>query len=166
MGYFESGVSKAKIGDHKGAIADYTRGIEQCSIFREYMAYYNRGVSRAELGDHKGAVSDFNKAIKLGPAIAWAYLSRGISKAELGDHNEAIADYTKAIELNPKLAWAYLYRGIIKTLSGQKDCGLLDLKLAKAFGDERIDKAIRNFCNNPRIAKKLHITELPERALY
>ena len=57
--------SKSKIGDHTGAIADYTKAIEMDYEYGSY-AYLNRGVSKEILGDIKGACSDWREAMKLG----------------------------------------------------------------------------------------------------
>ena len=63
--YYMLAFSKAKIGDHTGAIADYTKAIEMDFEYSSY-AYLNRGVSKETLGDIKGACSDWREAMKLG----------------------------------------------------------------------------------------------------
>ena len=63
--YFMLAFSKSKIGDHTGAIADYTKVIEMDYENGSY-AYLNRGVSKEILGDIKGACSDWREAMKLG----------------------------------------------------------------------------------------------------
>ncbi len=56
-----SGLDKAKSGNLKGAIADWTKAIE---IYPQYaLAYYNRGLAKRKLGDFKGAIADYTKAI-------------------------------------------------------------------------------------------------------
>ncbi len=50
MKYLESGVSKAKIGDHKGAIADFNKGLKlDPDDVRLYLA---KGISIAQLKDN------------------------------------------------------------------------------------------------------------------
>ena len=63
--YFMLAFSKSKIGDHTGAIADYTKAIEMDFEYGSN-AYLNRGVSKETLGDIKGACSDWREAMKLG----------------------------------------------------------------------------------------------------
>tara|TARA_B100001778_G_scaffold268571_1_gene229991 strand:+ start:264 stop:758 length:495 start_codon:yes stop_codon:yes gene_type:complete len=63
--YFMLAFSKSKIGDHTGAIADYTKAIEMDFEYGSN-AYLNRGVSKEILGDIKGACSDWREAMKLG----------------------------------------------------------------------------------------------------
>ena len=63
--YYMLAISKSKIGDNTGAIADYTKAIEMDFEYSSY-AYLNRGVSKETLGDIKGACSDWREAMKLG----------------------------------------------------------------------------------------------------
>ena len=63
--YYMLAFSKSKIGEHTGAIADYTKAIEMDFEYSSY-AYLNRGVSKETLGDIKGACSDWREAMKLG----------------------------------------------------------------------------------------------------
>ena len=63
--YYMLAFSKSKIGDHTGAIADYTKAIEMDFEYGSN-AYLNRGVSKEILGDIKGACSDWREAMKLG----------------------------------------------------------------------------------------------------
>ena len=63
--YFMLAFSKSKIGDHTGAITDYTKAIEMDFEYGSN-AYLNRGVSKEILGDIKGACSDWREAMKLG----------------------------------------------------------------------------------------------------
>ena len=51
--FFDRGNSKAKLGDYRGAIADYTTAIEIDP--KEAAAYNNRGLSKDNLGDYRGA---------------------------------------------------------------------------------------------------------------
>ena len=63
--YYMLAFSKSKIGDHNGAIADYTKAIEMDYEYPSY-AYLNRGVSKETLGDIKGACSDARRSVSLG----------------------------------------------------------------------------------------------------
>ena len=107
--YRERADSKAALGNHAGAIADYNRAIEWKPDTAE--VYYNRGLSKAELGNHAGAIADYDSAIERKLDTSEVYCNRGLSKAELGNHADAIADYDSAIERNPKYAEAHHCRG-------------------------------------------------------
>ena len=63
--YYMLAISKSKIGDHTGAISDYTKAIEMDYQYGSY-AYLNRGVSKGILGDIKGACSDVRISVSLG----------------------------------------------------------------------------------------------------
>ena len=51
------------MGDHLGAISDYTLAISYYSDYED--AYFNRGVSKDSLKDYKGAIDDYSKVIEL-----------------------------------------------------------------------------------------------------
>ncbi len=61
--YFIAGNAKSKLGDHKGAIADYNEAIRQKPDFAR--AYYNRGDVKYKLGEVSEATIDFQIAGKL-----------------------------------------------------------------------------------------------------
>ena len=63
--YNNRGVSKFKLEDYEGAIADYYKALEINPNFAD--AYYNRGVSKLKLKNQKeSACLDLNKATELG----------------------------------------------------------------------------------------------------
>ena len=63
--YYMLALSKSKIGDHTGAIADYTKAIEMDYEYPSY-AYLNRGISKKILGDLEGACSDARISVSSG----------------------------------------------------------------------------------------------------
>jgi len=67
--YLDRGVAKGKLGDHRGAIADFNKLIELDP--GDASAYYNRGVSKHKLGDKNGACLDWSKAGELGLGEAY-----------------------------------------------------------------------------------------------
>ena len=101
--------SKAELGNHAGAIADYDHAIEQKIDDPE--VYYHRGHSNAALGNHAGAIADYDHAIALKLGIPEVYYHRGDSNAALGNHVGAITDCDRAIALKPKYAEAHHLRG-------------------------------------------------------
>ena len=67
--YFDLGVSKAKLKDYRGAIADYTKVIE---IDPNYaLAYLNRGYAKLFLGQKDSGCLDLSKAGELGDKKAY-----------------------------------------------------------------------------------------------
>ena len=68
--YFNRGNAKAKKGDFRGAIIDYTKAIELNPSNVD--AFFNRGNAKAKNGDFRGAIIDYTKAIELDPSNAEA----------------------------------------------------------------------------------------------
>lgn len=65
--YFIAGNEKSKLGDYKGAIADYNQAIRLKPDFAR--AYYSRGGVKDKLGEVSEAMSDFQIAGKLAKEI-------------------------------------------------------------------------------------------------
>jgi tetratricopeptide (TPR) repeat protein len=61
--YDRRGNAKRKIGDLKGAIADYNVALKINSKYGQ--SYYNRALAKKESNDHQGAIADYNKAIEI-----------------------------------------------------------------------------------------------------
>ena len=122
--YYNRGIIKGILGNHKGEIDDYGEVIKLNPDYTE--AYNNRGAERINIGDHKGAIEDYDKAIELNPNDAETYNNRGIAKGKIGDHNGAIEDYGRAIELNPNDAYAYNNRGNTKGALGDHNGAIED----------------------------------------
>ena len=110
--YLYKAYEKFNKGDHKGAIADYSKAIELNPNDSE--AYHNRGIVKAKLEDHKGAIADFTKALELKPNFFDSYVGRGNSKYKLKDFSGAIADFSIAIEIYPSSYHTYNNIGISK----------------------------------------------------
>ena len=62
--YFNRGVSKGKLLDYNGAIADYTKAIEINPTDGQF--YYHRGLAKGCLKDKNGGCWDLSKAGELG----------------------------------------------------------------------------------------------------
>ena len=95
--YFNRAYDKAKIGDHYGAISDYTKAVEINP--NDDQAYFNRGWNKGKLKDDYGAISDYTKAIEINPQYANAFKNRSISKENIGDIKGACEDAKKAVSL-------------------------------------------------------------------
>jgi tetratricopeptide (TPR) repeat protein len=61
--YINRGFDKAKTGDLRGAIEDYSRAITQDSTY--VLALFNRGINWYNLGNYALAVADFNAAVRI-----------------------------------------------------------------------------------------------------
>jgi tetratricopeptide (TPR) repeat protein len=103
--YMMRGTAKAQLLDDQGAMADYTKAIEQNP--RLLVAYNNRGNLRQNLGDFDGALADFSTVLKIDAQSAIAYNNRAIIYTQIGEFSAAITDYHRAIELEPDFVSVY-----------------------------------------------------------
>ena len=93
--YNNRGITKGKLGDYAGAIADLDKAIE---LDPDYIvAYYYRGVSKKKLSYYKSAMADFDRALKLDPLHADAYYE--IVKARIKQYIKTMRDFMKKIKL-------------------------------------------------------------------
>ena len=138
--YSSRGVTKRKMGDYEGAIADHDWAI---GISPQYAAYNNRGVTKRKMGDYTGAIADYSRAIGINPQYAKAYKNRGIAKRKIGDYKGAIADFDQALKISPEYALAYSNRGIAKSEMGDYKGAIADYGRALTI-DPGHKKAIHN----------------------
>ena len=94
---YDSGIEKGAQGNYQGAIADFTKAIENNP--QERYAYLNRGVAKAKSEDYQGAVADHTKAIEIYPGFVSAFEERGIAKESLNDLYGACLDWRMAEDL-------------------------------------------------------------------
>lgn len=113
------GDCKENLGDHRGAINDYSVVID--------------------------LIKDSNEK----SLLSEIYSLRGVSKVNLQNHNEGISDFSKAIELDLKNSKAYYNRGLSRIKLKQLNDGCLDLSKAGELGNREAYDAIRNLCNKP-----------------
>ncbi len=126
--YFLWGNAKSHLGDHAGAIKDYTAAIRLKP--NSVDAYNNRGNAKYELGQHFAAISDYDTAIRLKPDYVNAYYNRGNAKVELGQYLAAISDFDDAIRFKPDYADAYNNRGNAKGKLEQHFAAISDYDIA------------------------------------
>ncbi len=108
---FNRGVSQARQGKHKEAIASYDRAIALKPDYFE--AWYNRGVAQGKLGLHAEAIASCDKSVAINPEYAMAWFNRGVSQAKLLRNTEALASYDKSVAINPEYAMAWNNRGVL-----------------------------------------------------
>jgi tetratricopeptide (TPR) repeat protein len=110
--YWSRANAKSTIGDHKGAIDDYSMALNiEPNIFK---AYFNRAVQKTLIEDYNGAISDYTEALKLAPGEHDIFYNRGSIKLILENDSGAIEDFTEALYLSPDFAESYYYRGVAK----------------------------------------------------
>jgi tetratricopeptide (TPR) repeat protein len=101
-------------GDHRAALADFTRAIE---IKSSTAAFYNRATSYLALADHARAVADFDQALAGEAPMPQAFVNRGLAHLALGHWDMALADAQRGASLLPgsPLAQAILTRVLVAT---------------------------------------------------
>jgi hypothetical protein len=97
----ERGLVRAKLGDHRGALADFTRVLE---AERDPAAHVIRGWIYLLVFDApRLALPDFEEAIQFDANNGDAYNGRGLARLMLGQvPGDAVADAERAIRLGPK----------------------------------------------------------------
>lgn len=101
--YSNRGDLKKRLGDRKGAVADYDEAIALAlKPADSALLYGNRGLLKHQLGDLEGAVADYDQVLLLKPDNAIILNNRGYARITKGDFAGAIADYSKAVALQPK----------------------------------------------------------------
>ncbi len=95
--FFDSGKSKANLGNYYAAIKDFDKAIEIDKTFIK--AYISRAAAREATSDFQGAIDDYSKAIELNSSYALAYHNRGLVKHTIFLTEEGCADLQKALEL-------------------------------------------------------------------
>jgi tetratricopeptide (TPR) repeat protein len=95
--FYKSGIDKSSKGDYQGAIADFTKVIEQYP--NEPKPYHYRGINKFNLKDYSGAIVDFGRAIGLNPKNADSYYMRGMAKIGVKKRKEACIDFQIANQL-------------------------------------------------------------------
>lgn len=102
------GVTKAKLGDYAGAIADCTRALELSPTAANRV---NRGNAYATLHRDDEALADFNMVLQADPRNLSALLGRADADYSRKRLTAALDDYTRVIDADPHSAMAYLRRG-------------------------------------------------------
>ncbi len=125
--YYKSGKNKIEQNNYRGAIEDFSKGIELLQIQNknEVQKHSNsseswktmvsdlvngnlgpfftmRAFAKEKLGDYNGAAQDQLANTKLFPFIAHGFHNLGELKIRMGNYNEAIEAFTKTIELTEK----------------------------------------------------------------
>ena len=91
--FYLRGIIRFIIGDHSGAIEDYSKAIEIATNWPN--AYYARGITKLAMADPEGAVDDCTEAIKKGYKGSEVYKARGEAKESMGDTEGAKEDFEK-----------------------------------------------------------------------
>ncbi len=110
IAWADRGVTKSKLGDNSGAIADCTHAIELAPTLANRL---NRGNAYANLHRNEEALADFQIALQLDPKSEPALLGRANANYASKRLAASLEDYTRVIDADPHSAIAYFKRGNI-----------------------------------------------------
>lgn len=103
MLYNIRGDFKTKLGDYRGAIADYTVSLQKSNSHESIASYTGRGSAHALLGEYDNAIVEFTKATKIDPSNAFIYQLRSAARLYNGDKTGARQDIDKARSIDPTI---------------------------------------------------------------
>lgn len=106
--YYNRGLVKRIIFDHKSAIQDFS--IATILKPKMFLAYYYRGLTYYELGDYPYATANYNHAIMLNSKLARAYYQRAIICGELGKNVQAYEDFRQTAAIAKSQKNTVLYK--------------------------------------------------------
>lgn len=119
------GFVKSKLGDHRGAIEDFTKATDAGNLENIKLVYSGK-ISKIQLDELRNGILDKTKMTEFTTEKSEVYFNRGIAKAKSGDPKQAIEDFNKAISLNPVYAEAFFMRAISKSNLGDQRSALQD----------------------------------------
>jgi serine protease Do len=122
------GLSSFDRGDMRGAIANFSRAIDDNS--NNYQAYFYRGLAQLIQGDITNAIADYSQAININPSYTNAYYNRGVVLSLMGKLEESISDYSQVINRSPNFYDAYNNRGLVRLKVGDQQGAIDDFNQA------------------------------------
>ena len=93
--YANRGATRARLGDARGAIEDFTRALALEPDDPEVL--FNRGNAHLVAGDPGAAVADFSRALELRPDWLLARFNLGLARWQAGDPAGARAEWDRAV---------------------------------------------------------------------
>lgn len=127
-----SGKAKQKVGNHDGAISDFSSAIKQNETeVQKYIKLYDEY-------DKIPAFEKAEKGIEAPPInvnFAMPYYLRGCSYSVTGKNDNALNDFNTAVKINPKMGAAFYERGKLLWITGKKDAGCIDIGMAASLKD-------------------------------
>jgi tetratricopeptide (TPR) repeat protein len=123
--YQDRATARHLLGDHQGAIADYTAALETGG--ENAGAFLLRGYVHFDVQDYARAVEDYTQAINLAPDEASNWNDRCWARAVWGEQLvEALDDCNEALALDPVSYDAYDSRGLVHLRNEAWDEAVLD----------------------------------------
>lgn len=112
LAYSNRGLAKRIIGDHNGALDDYTKAIQIDPAYA--IGYYNRAYTYVIKQNYDAALRDYDKAIELNSYNPDMLFNRGLVRFLTGNKQGACEDWRKAFQLGDSQADETLRRHCVK----------------------------------------------------
>jgi tetratricopeptide (TPR) repeat protein len=112
---YESGLNASASGDHKAAVAHFTRAVQLAGEGNAaaMTVYHKLADSHLQLGHSLEALRALDGEIALDPNRPDGYWRRGGVHLQLRDHRKALADYESVAKLSPDTVGAHMNRGLL-----------------------------------------------------
>jgi len=129
--YLLRGLGRAILGDHHGAINDFSSALQLNTEFGH--AYRCRANIHLELTHYSQAVADYTEALRILGNDPHLFLSRARAYESCGEHRNAIEDCDKALEFAKNNLEGHLMRGRARTALGDTDGAIADFSAVLTF---------------------------------
>jgi tetratricopeptide (TPR) repeat protein len=136
LGLITVGLARYEIGDFKGAIAAFSKALEEKvpeQMIDPAEVYYYRGTASLLEDQPQAGEDDYSKVIELGPDSSPALLNRALCYFEMKDFGRALADLNNAIRIEPDNIIAHNNRGLAYLLTNSIGPAIGDFTFAIAL---------------------------------
>ncbi len=135
--YFYRSLSREKLNDIAGSIADYDKVLiyEPDNVY----ALGNRAIMKHEIGDYTGAIEDYTETISIDSAYVDAFYGRALSKSYIGDTLGALSDYESTIQIDSYYRRSYINRALINLELKKEEKALDDYSTVLTIEENNID---------------------------
>ncbi|HYD13034.1 MAG TPA: tetratricopeptide repeat protein [Allosphingosinicella sp.] len=107
--YINGGDEQLRLGDHRRAVANYSRALRLRPGHAETL--FRRGNAFYAARDYRSALADYEASLRPNPRYVGYLIGRANARYMLHDYAGALADYSAAIEINPHDSAARIGRG-------------------------------------------------------
>lgn len=140
--FLNSGKAKVRANDYKGAIVDFTKGIEINP--KDMNLFLQRGMCYGITEDYESAIKDYTVVINAEPKQVFPYISRGGAFNKQKKFEKALSDFNQALNIDPNNTEAFNNRGWAKKGLGDKKGACKDWKESKKKGNDEAKIILKN----------------------
>ena len=142
--FLQQGITIAKSGDHKTAIALFDKAIAVNNLSSQ--AYYHRGLAYYDLGKIEQAIADYDCSLNGDSTQVEVYLSRAVAFLAINNIQSSIIDLQVIFSIDPTCDRAYKLRANICVKLKEYSQAIDYLKQAGKIYLARQDKESCRYC--------------------